>query len=88
MGEQLSLFPDKKQIKKQSTRRGAPSWDDVQKGRAVVIQHERYSKPCKPKCMWTDCIGDYGGVANCCYLFRRPITNGQCPASCSLEWTE
>lgn len=85
---QLSLFPDKRQTKKQQRKRGKPSWDDVQEGSAVVVHSGSYSQPCTPECMWTENIGNYGGVSNCCYLFRKSIINGRCPASCSLEWTE
>lgn len=82
---QLTLFPDKKRITKQR-KRGAPSWDDVQKGRAIVTHHERYSQPCKPECMWADSIGDFGGHENCCYLFHKPVVDGMCPGTCELEW--
>ncbi len=68
---QLSLFANA----------GNPTWDDVQKGRAVAVHHGAYSRPCRESCMWADCAS--GGR---CYLFAKPIEGGMCPGSTHLEW--
>ena len=78
MSEQLTLFsikPDKQ-----------PTWDDVQKGRAKQVPHERYTQPCRKECMWHESISNFGGIENCCYLFHKPVINGKCPSTITLEW--
>ena len=78
MSVQLTLF---------AVHEGSPTWDDVQKGRASFVPHERYSEPCRESCLWSDCISERMGQRTC-YLFARPIVDGMCPSSGRLEWTE
>lgn len=62
--------------------RGAPTWDDVQKGEAEFVAHDPYSMRCRPSCLW---FGSVSGGR--CYLFAKQIVGGMCPSSGRLEWS-
>lgn len=61
--------------------RGEPTWDDVQKKRARVVNIGAYHSPCTDACLW------HGNIFNGrCYLFQKPVKGGMCPASTGMEW--
>lgn len=75
--EQLSLdlFPHKK-----------PTWEDVAKRRARVVEIEPYSHSCeRSNCLWKNSMYKRRSV-DYCYLFKKPILNGMCPCTVELVW--
>ena len=59
----------------------APTWEDVQKGRARAVRHGAYMRPCRESCLHAASI--FGGT---CYLFRQPIADGMCPSTVHIEY--
>lgn len=76
-GEHLTLFADLAGVDEH-----APTWDDVQKKRARAITNKPYTRPCRASCLWFPDISN-----GWCYLFAKPVIDGQCPATTRLEWT-
>ena len=63
----------------------SPTWEDAQKGTAKRVAHEAYSRPCTIECLHSGSIFESNGE-RACYLFRKPIRDGKCPSTVSLEW--